>query len=105
LFLFLFYFIYFELVFWGNTQLLVHGRWFSPASSTTKTGRHDIAEILFITNVQYAVIFATLQEMDCPLYATLEDVLHNCMPAVIIPKKWANVTYLLHIYYIFDRSK
>jgi len=27
--------------------LLVHGRWFfpgTPASSTTKTGRHDIAE-------------------------------------------------------------
>jgi len=27
--------------------LLAHGRWFSPgtpASSTTKTGRHDIAE-------------------------------------------------------------
>jgi hypothetical protein len=31
-------------------QLLAHSRWFSPgtpASSTTKTGRHDIAEILF----------------------------------------------------------
>jgi hypothetical protein len=30
-------------------QLLAHGGWFSPgtpASSTTKTGRHDIAEIL-----------------------------------------------------------
>jgi hypothetical protein len=30
-------------------KLLAHGRWFSagpPASSTTKTGRHDIAEIL-----------------------------------------------------------
>ena len=30
-------------------QLLAHGRWFSPdtpASSITKTGRHDIAEIL-----------------------------------------------------------
>jgi hypothetical protein len=30
-------------------QLLAHGWWFSPgtpASSTTKTGRHDIAEIL-----------------------------------------------------------
>jgi len=30
-------------------HLLVHGRWFSPgtpASATTKTGRHDIAEIL-----------------------------------------------------------
>jgi hypothetical protein len=28
-------------------QLLAHGRWFSPGtptSSTTKTGRHDIAE-------------------------------------------------------------
>jgi hypothetical protein len=30
-------------------QLLAHGRWFSPGTltcSTTKTGRHDIAEIL-----------------------------------------------------------
>ena len=30
-------------------QLLAHGQWFSPgtpASSTTKTGRHDVAEIL-----------------------------------------------------------
>jgi hypothetical protein len=30
-------------------QLLVYGRWFSPGtptSSTTKTGRHDVAEIL-----------------------------------------------------------
>jgi hypothetical protein len=30
-------------------QLLVHGWWFSPgipSSSSTKTGRHDIAEIL-----------------------------------------------------------
>ena len=26
-------------------QLLAHGRWFSPASSTTKTGRHDIDEL------------------------------------------------------------
>ena len=27
-------------------QLFAHGRWFSPASSTTKSGRHDIADIL-----------------------------------------------------------
>ena len=30
-------------------QLLAHGRWFSPgtsASSITKTGRHELAEIL-----------------------------------------------------------
>jgi hypothetical protein len=25
--------------------------------------------------------------MDCPLYATLEDVLHNCMPAVKVALK------------------
>jgi hypothetical protein len=33
----------------NKKQLLAHGRWFSPctpASSTTKTGRHDIAEML-----------------------------------------------------------
>jgi hypothetical protein len=32
-----------------GSDILAHGRWFSPvspASSTTKTGRHDIAEIL-----------------------------------------------------------
>jgi hypothetical protein len=40
-------------------QLLAHGRWFSPGSpaySTTKTGSHDIAEILLKvalnTNIQ-----------------------------------------------------
>jgi hypothetical protein len=26
-------------------QLLAHGQWFSPASSTTKTGRHDISDM------------------------------------------------------------
>jgi hypothetical protein len=33
---------------WVRPRLckFAHGRWFSPASSTTKTGRHDIAEIL-----------------------------------------------------------
>jgi hypothetical protein len=35
--------------FYNPSMLLAHGWWFSPgtpASSTTKTGRHDIAEIL-----------------------------------------------------------
>jgi hypothetical protein len=37
------------LIFGVLMQLLADGRWFSPgtpASLTTKTGRHDIAEIL-----------------------------------------------------------
>jgi len=45
-------------------QLLAQGRWFSPgttASSTTKTGRHDIAEILLKvhlnTKIQIQIIF------------------------------------------------
>jgi hypothetical protein len=36
-------------------QLLVHGRWFSPgtpAYSTTKTGRHDIAENIVESGVK-----------------------------------------------------
>jgi hypothetical protein len=31
-------------------QLLANGWWFSPASSTTKTGHHEIAEILLKAN-------------------------------------------------------
>ena len=37
-------------------QLLAHGWWFSPgtpASSTTKTGRHDIAEILLKVTLKH----------------------------------------------------
>ena len=37
-------------------QVLAHGRWFSlgtPASSATKTGRHDIAEILLKVALKY----------------------------------------------------
>jgi hypothetical protein len=37
-------------------QLLAHGRWFSlgtPASSITKTGRHDIAEILLKVELKH----------------------------------------------------
>jgi hypothetical protein len=44
-------------------QLLAHGRWFSldtPASSTTKTGRHDIAEILLkvaLSTINQSILF------------------------------------------------
>jgi hypothetical protein len=62
--------------------LLVHGRWFSPgtpASSTTKTGRHDIAEILLkvalntknkikinpILQLFFSVLFSILSTIVC----------------------------------------
>jgi len=39
-------------------QLFAHGWWFSsgtPASSTTKTGRHDIAEILLKVALKHQI--------------------------------------------------
>ena len=39
-------------------QLLAHGWWFSPdtpASSTTKTGRHDIAEIFLKVALKHQI--------------------------------------------------
>jgi hypothetical protein len=47
--------------------LLAHGRWFSsgtPASSTTKTGRHDIAEILLKVAALKHQKSNTLQTLD-----------------------------------------
>jgi hypothetical protein len=38
-------------IFYKVDQLLAHGRWFSPASSTTKTG-HDIAENIVESGVK-----------------------------------------------------
>jgi hypothetical protein len=49
-------------------QLLAHDRWFSPgtpASSTTKTGRHDIAEILLKVVLNTKI---QIQQLDLQLH-------------------------------------
>ena len=49
-------------------QLLVHGQWFSPgipASSTTKTDRHNIADILL--NVALNTMIIALCDQNCVL--------------------------------------
>jgi hypothetical protein len=57
--------------------LLAHGQLFSLASSTTKTGRHDIAEILLKValkhqksnqnqNLRLVASFSGLSFLDCP---------------------------------------
>ena len=57
-------------------QLLAHGRWFSPASSTTKTGRHDIAEILLKVALKHQksnqnhVTLMNLQYLSLRIYYT-----------------------------------
>ena len=47
-------------------QLLTHGRWWSPVSSTTKTGRHDIAEILLkvALNTKNQIIKSTVDQLE-----------------------------------------
>ena len=68
-------------------QLLAHGRWFSPASSTTKTGRHDIAEILLKvalntinqikSNLNDITVSSAYTEIHCK-DETVCDGLENC---------------------------
>jgi hypothetical protein len=56
-------------------QLLSRGRWFSPgipASSTTKTGRHDIAEILL------KVVLNTINQSINLLVKTQHSELQYC---------------------------
>jgi hypothetical protein len=54
--------------------LLAHGRWFfpgTPASSTTKTGRHDIAEIL----LKVALNTKKIKSKTCHFYFFIEQLL------------------------------
>jgi hypothetical protein len=54
-------------------QLLAHGRWFSPgtpASSTTNTGRHDIAEILLKVALSTKINQPNSLSHPGPLYRT-----------------------------------
>ena len=48
-------------------QLLAQGRWFSPASSATNTGRHDIAEILLkvALNTKIQIHSFTIKWLPC----------------------------------------
>ena len=69
-------------------QLLVHGRWFfpgSPASSTTKTGRHDIAEILLKVELKHQKSINQLrikQNADCFLYCC--TIIYNTTHATVL---------------------
>jgi hypothetical protein len=63
-------------------QLLAHCRWFSPgtpASTTTKAVRHDIAEILNTKNQnQSALIYCATRWKSLHLYIKGEYFLHTC---------------------------
>jgi hypothetical protein len=55
-------------------QLLAHGRWFSPASSTTKTGRHDIAEILLKVVLKHQKSNSLFTYLCMLTFATINNV-------------------------------
>jgi hypothetical protein len=62
-------------------QLLAHGRWFYPgttASSTTKTGRHDIAEIslkVALNTINQIKSIKSLNSFDKDNYLEISDLL------------------------------
>jgi hypothetical protein len=72
-------------------QLLAHGRWFSqgtPASSTTKTGRHDIAEILMkvVLNTIKSKSLWILLYQPLVLVLTRKLIQNTYIHAEILPK-------------------
>ena len=75
-------------------QLLAHGRWFSPgtpASYTTKTGRHDIAEILLkvALNIKNKIIKSLISGW--PITCTGEQVFFMCV---------LNANYLQAVFFL-----
>jgi hypothetical protein len=72
-------------------QLLVHGRWFSPrtpVSSTTKTGRHNIAEILM------KVAFNTINQ-------SIKSITF-CIKNSLLPCKYNHLTKLKYVDYSYS---
>ena len=58
-------------------QLLAHGRWFSPgtpASSITKTGRHDIAELLLKVALRTINQFKSNQILISPVMLSIQTL-------------------------------
>jgi hypothetical protein len=79
--------------------LLAHGRWFSAISSTTKTGRHDIAEILLkvalnttnqiILSIDFYIAKKIFELTNCENKSSRELPLFNlqiCLPPVWFQK-------------------
>jgi hypothetical protein len=69
--------------------LLANGRWFFAASSTTKTGRHDIAEILLKVALNTINQILTLCDKEDSIMAdkgsNVQDLFAPCDVTINIP--------------------
>jgi hypothetical protein len=68
-------------------QLLAHGRWFSPGtptSSTTKTGRHDIAEILLKVALKHKKINQSINRFLSILFYRSIKLIFTSTKSVIV---------------------
>ena len=82
-------------------QLLAHGQWFSPvtpASSTTKTGRHDIAEILLKVALNTKNQIITFSFPDLHLYIFFIIILLCCIDLwqFLFNRGWCKPTETFH---------
>ena len=84
-------------------QLLAQGQWFSPgtpASSTTKTCRHDIAEILL------KLALSTKIQIQTQIYLTFLKAMHNTVKMRIVSTKFIiTITGSKCAYIYFFQSK
>jgi hypothetical protein len=86
-------------------QLLAHGRWFSPgtlASFTTKTGRHDIAEILLRVALKHQKTINQSIVMllsVCPSFCqSFCNIFVNTLEATSFIPFWPNLVHTLYIH-------
>jgi hypothetical protein len=97
---------------WQSLPVLVHGRWFSagtPSSSTTKTGRHDIAEILLkvALNTEKKIIY--LNKTYLILFCLDVTTISNCLSNRDVSTcwKWIDLAYIYNFMFLlpFDSDK
>jgi hypothetical protein len=85
-------------------QLLAHGRWFSPGtpvSSTTKTGRHDIAQIWLKVALNTKKLNQIINHLQDSIHYTVKSsVIHLFLEFYILPE-----TSLILLYMFTQNSK
>ena len=86
------------------TKLLAHGRWFSlgtPASSTTKTGHHDIAEILLKVALSTINQIKIMQDVSEEYFRMSQEYLLCISMFIEKALKIMTSKYSIYLFYVF----